>query len=187
MMQRRLCLRGALGAGLAPLVLAPSLSLPGLAAAADAAGHALTPWPTGHKTPPLRALDMQGRSWTLEALRGRVVLMNFWASWCAPCRVEMPTLQTLAGFYGDAVRVLAINVGEGPRAIARFLQGSALDTDALTVLLDTEKEAARAWGAATVLPTTVLIDASGRPRHRVQGELDWSGDRAQALVEALLP
>lgn len=187
MMQRRLCLRGALGAGLAPLALAPSLSLPGLAAAADTAGHALTPWPTGHKTPPLRALDMQGRTWTLEALRGRVVLMNFWASWCAPCRVEMPTLQTLGGFYGDAVRVLAINVGEGPRAIARFLQGSALDTDALTVLLDTEKEAARAWGAATVLPTTVLIDASGRPRHRVQGELDWSGDRAQALVEALLP
>jgi thiol-disulfide isomerase/thioredoxin len=187
MMQRRLCLRGALGAGLAPLALPPLLSVSGLAAAADTAGHAVTPWPSGNKTPPLRALDMQGRSWTLEALRGRVVLMNFWASWCAPCRVEMPTLQTLAGFYGDAVRVLAVNVGEGPRAIARFLQGSALDTDALTVLLDTEKEAARAWGAATVLPTTVLIDASGRPRHRVQGELDWSGDRAQALVEALLP
>jgi thiol-disulfide isomerase/thioredoxin len=187
MMQRRLCLRGALGAGLAPLALAPVLSVPRVAAAADTAGHALTPWPAAQKTPPLRALDMQGQTWSLEALRGRVVLMNFWASWCAPCRVEMPTLQALAGFYGDAVRVLAINVGEGPRAIARFLQSSALDTGVLTVLLDTEKEAARAWGAATVLPTTVLIDASGRPRHRVQGELDWSGDRAQALVEALLP
>lgn len=189
-----------MGAGAAPLASATWLSLlhvaPLHAAPADgkseladldrAAGHALTPWPAGQKTPPLRALDMQGRTWTLDALRGRVVLLNFWASWCAPCRVEMPTLQTLAGFYGDAVRVLAINVGEGPRAIARFLQSSALDTGALTVLLDTERDAARAWGAATVLPTTVLIDPSGRPRHRVQGELDWSGDRAQALVDALL-
>lgn len=203
MMQRRLCLRGALGAGLAPLARGSALSM--LAAAplwaaqpkapvssepADpglgTAGHAVTPWPAAHPVPPLRALDMQGRTWTLEALRGRVVLMNFWASWCAPCRVEMQTLQTLAGFYGDAVRVLAVNVGEGPRAIARFLQSSALDTGALTVLLDTEKDAARAWGAATVLPTTVLIDPAGRPRHRVQGELDWSGDRGQALVDALL-
>jgi thiol-disulfide isomerase/thioredoxin len=205
-MKRRLCLRGALGAGLARLALPPVLSTFGVvplqaaqAAGASASasasagdgtgteGHAVSPWPTGHKAPPLRALDMQGQTWTLEAWRGRVVLMNFWASWCAPCRVEMPTLQALAGFYGSAVRVLAINVGEGPRAIARFLQSSALDTGALTVLLDTDKEAARAWGAASVLPTTVLIDASGRPRHRVQGELDWSGDRAQALVESLLP
>ncbi|QBK05703.1 TlpA family protein disulfide reductase [Hylemonella gracilis] len=201
MMQRRLCLRGALGAGLTPLAWAPALPMLGAAPlraaqatglnelanpGVDTAGHAVTPWPAGPKTPLLRTLDMQGRTWTLEALRGRVVLMNFWASWCAPCRVEMPTLQTLAGFYGDAVQVLAINVGEGPRAIARFLQSSALDAGALTVLLDPEKEAARAWGAASVLPTTVLIDANGRPRQRVQGELDWSGDRAQSLVDALL-
>ncbi|EYC51680.1 thiol:disulfide oxidoreductase [Hylemonella gracilis str. Niagara R] len=188
MMQRRLCLRAALGAGLAPLALAPVLRVSSVnATAAITAGQALTPWPPGQKAPPLRALDLQGRAWTLEALRGRVVLLNFWASWCAPCRVEMPTLQTLAAFYGDAVRVLVINVGEGPRAITRFLQSSALDTDALTVLLDTEKEAARAWDAASVLPTTVLIDAQGQPRHRVRGELDWSGEQAQALVEALLP
>lgn len=192
MMKRRRCLQGVLGTGLASLAASPVLSAFLLsqvhAADADAAlaGHETTPWPAGRKAPPLRALDMQGKTWTLEALRGRAVLMNFWASWCAPCRVEMPTLQTLAGFYGDAVQVLAVNVGEGPRAIARFLQSSALDANALTVLLDTEKEAARAWGAATVLPTTVLIDATGRPRYQVQGELDWSGARAQRLVDALL-
>jgi thiol-disulfide isomerase/thioredoxin len=221
MMQRRLCLRGALGAGLASCIQAPALSaLPALglttlgltpqrvaradtdgvagdaagggagsAHAADdgaGAGHTVTPWPAGLQAPPLRALDMQGRSWSLEGLRGRAVLINFWASWCAPCRIEMPTLQTLAGFYGDAVRVLAVNVGEGPRAIARFLQSSALDTGLLTVLLDPEKEIARAWGAARVLPTTVLIDARGRPRHRVQGELDWGSEQAQALVDALI-
>lgn len=187
MMQRRCCLRAALGAGLVPLALAPVLGMSSVDAAAQTAGHALTPWPADQKAPPLRALDLQGRTWTLDDLRGRVVLLNFWASWCAPCRVEMPTLQTLAGFYGDAVRVLAINVGEGPRAIMRFLQSSALDTGALTVLLDTEKEAARAWGAASVLPTTVLIDPKGQPRHRVRGELDWGAEQAQALVEALLP
>lgn len=98
----------------------------------------------------------------------------------------MPTLQTLAGFYGDAVQVCVINVGEGPRSILRFLQSSALDASVLKVLMDPQKDIARAWDAATVLPTTVLLDTRGRPRLRVRGELDWSGAQAQALIDPLL-
>jgi len=199
-MKRRASLRHLLGMACAPAAAWPGLSAPwGQATQAaqaaqttpDAAqtpsqGHELTPWPAGRKAPPLRALDLQGHAWTLDALRGRVVLLNFWASWCAPCRIELPSLQTLAGFYGDAVQVLAINVGEGPRSILRFVQSSALDTSVLQVLLDPAKDNARAWDAAAVLPTTVLIDAQGQPRLRVRGELDWSGARAQALIDPLL-
>jgi thiol-disulfide isomerase/thioredoxin len=111
------------------------------------------------------------------------LLLNFWATWCPPCRAEMPSLQQLAEIYGpEQLQVLAINVGEGPRRIAQYLQSSGLD---LTVLLDPQSLAAKAWGAS-VLPTTILIDAEGKPRLRVRGEVDWSGREAQALVEPLL-
>ncbi len=168
-MRRRQLLGGVLGAVLAP--------------AHAQRAYDVTPWPTRQPVPALQALDMQGKTWTLSDLRGRAVLLNFWATWCPPCRAEMPSLQQLAEIYGpEQLQVLAINVGEGPRRIAQYLQASGLN---LTVLLDPQSEAARAWGAR-VLPTTVLIDADGRPRLRVRGEVDWSGREAQAWVEPLL-
>ena len=146
-------------------------------------GYDVTPWPANRPAPALRALDMRGKTWTLAELRGRAVVLNFWATWCPPCRAEMPSLQQLAEIYGpDQLLVLAINVGEGPRRITQYLQSSGLN---LTVLLYPQSEAAKAWGA-NVLPTTILIDAEGRPRQRVRGEVDWSGREAQALVEPLL-
>jgi thiol-disulfide isomerase/thioredoxin len=146
-------------------------------------GYDVTPWPAGRPAPALQALDLQGKTWTLGELRGRAVVLNFWATWCPPCRAEMPSLQQLGEIYGpEQLLVLALNVGEGPRRIAQYLQSSGLH---LTVLLDPKSEASRAWGA-TVLPTTILIDAQGRPRLRVRGEVDWSGREAQALVVPLL-
>ena len=146
-------------------------------------GYDVTPWPTNRPVPPLQALDMQGQTWTLERMRGRAVLLNFWATWCPPCRAEMPSLQQLAEIYGpEQLQVLAINVGEGPQRIAQYLQSSGLE---LTVLLDPKSEISKAWGAS-VLPTTILIDPEGRPRLRVRGEVDWSGREAAALVEPLL-
>lgn len=146
-------------------------------------GYDVTLWPPRQPVPPLQALDMQGKAWTLADFQGRAVVLNFWATWCPPCRAEMPSLQQLAEIYGpDQLQVLALNVGEGPRRIAQYLQSSGLE---LTVLLDPKSEIARAW-EARVLPTTLLIDAQGRPRQRVRGEVDWSGREAQALVEPLL-
>ncbi len=162
----------------------------GLALAAAAApawaqrGYDVTPWPAGRAAPPLQALDLQGKSWTLADMRGRAVVLNFWATWCPPCRAEMPSLQQLAEIYGpEQLLVLALNVGEGPRRITQYLQSSGLN---LTVLLDPKSEIARAWGA-NALPTTYLIDPEGRPRQRLRGEVDWSGREALALIEPLLP
>jgi thiol-disulfide isomerase/thioredoxin len=168
-MQRRQLLGWALGAAAMP-VLAQR-------------GYDVAPWPATRPAPALQALDLQGKTWTLAGLRGRAVLLNFWATWCPPCRAEMPSLQQLAEIYGpDQLQVLAVNVAEGPRRINQYLQSSGLN---LTVLLDPQGETARAWGA-TVLPTTILIDAEGRPRQRVRGEVDWTGSEALALVEPLL-
>jgi len=158
-----------------------ALGLP--AAAQTRRGYDVTPWPAARPAPALQALDMQGKTWTLSELRGRAVLLNFWATWCPPCRAEMPSLQQLAEFHGrEQLLVLAVNVKEGPSRIAQFLQASRLD---LTVLLDPQGEISNAWGI-NALPTTVLLDATGRPRLVVRGEVDWTSPEAAAMVDPLL-
>ena len=149
----------------------------------DAARAAETlPWPSRKPAPSLDATDLSGRPWSLPALRGRAVLINFWASWCEPCRAEMPTLQQLAEFYGeDRLVVLAVNFKEAPAIATRFAARTGLK---LPILPDPSGEIAKRWDVK-VFPTTVLIGADGRPRWRVRGELDWTGLDAGRMVEAL--
>ena len=150
---------------------------------ARAEGYEVSRWPPGLAVPPLQANDLQGKTWHLADLRGRAVLLNFWATWCEPCRVEMPSLQQLAEIYGaDKLVVLAVNFREGARKITQYVQATGMS---LPVLLDTSGEIARQWGA-NVFPTTILIDTDGRPRQRIRGEVDWTGLEAAALVEPLL-
>lgn len=134
-------------------------------------------------TPPFQALDTLGKTWRLDELKGRAVLINFWASWCEPCRAEMPTLQQISDLYGpDKLLVLALNFKEHPTRAIQFAASTGLS---LPVLLDPQGVTARAWGVK-VFPTTVLIDRHGRPRQRVQGEVDWTGAAAAQMVDALL-
>lgn len=128
-------------------------------------------------------VDTTGKTWQAADLRGRAVLLNFWASWCEPCRAEMPTLQQVADFYGpDKLLVLAINFKEPP---ARALQFAKTTGVTLPVLLDLDGKAARGWGVK-VFPTTLMIDMAGRPRLRVKGEVDWTGPAAAKLIDGLL-
>jgi len=164
-------------------LLTASLAAAALPARAQRS-YDVAPWPAARAVPPLQAPDLQGRIWRLADLRGRVVLLNFWATWCPPCRAEMPSLQQLTELYSpQQLQVLALNVGEGPRRIASYLQSAGLH---LTVLLDPGSEIARQWGA-DALPTTYLIGPEGRPRLRVRGEVDWTAREALAWIDALLP
>ena len=135
---------------------------------------------------PLSALqlpDLQGKTWRAPDLQGGAVLLNFWASWCEPCRSEMPSLQTLAEFHGpDKLLVLAINFKEPAQRAQRFVQGAGLR---LPVLLDEQGQLARQWDVK-VFPTTFLVDRRGQPRQRIRGELDWTSPQADKLVSALL-
>ena len=111
--------------------------------------------------PALKLKDIEGKSHDLAQLRGKVVLINFWATWCPPCRREMPSMERLAqAFKGQPFVVLAVDVGEDPDTIEAFT--SQLDT-ALTfpILLDPRSHAMRAWKVAG-LPTTFLVDKQGR-------------------------
>jgi thiol-disulfide isomerase/thioredoxin len=147
------------------LACATAISLPEYAQAA----HMVRPWPQGKAAPPLNLHDLDGKSWDLAALKGRPVLLNFWASWCEPCRAEMPSLELLATREEHAgLSILSVNYQEPLPTIKRFLESLPFS---LPILLDADGQAASVW-TPRVFPTTVLIDRSGTPRSSVIGELD---------------
>lgn len=153
------------------------------ARAADAPAVSRRPWPRGTPTPALELPAWEGPHWSLAGTRGQVVLLNFWASWCEPCRAEMPSLELLAERHaGDRLQVLAVNFRETDGAIRRFLA----QTDcSLPILRDADGAAARAWGVR-VFPSTVVIGRDGRAAFSVIGELDWTGAQARAWLAPLL-
>ena len=160
-----------------------SPTLPSLASAKAEADspHAVSPW-----AGPLSALslvDTTGKTWRPADLTGRAVLLNFWASWCEPCRAEMPTLAQVAELYSpDKLLVLAINFKQHPTRALQFAKNSGFT---LPVLLDVEGRVAQQWGVK-VFPTTLTLNRHGQPQQRVQGQLDWTGAAAEKLITRLL-
>jgi thiol-disulfide isomerase/thioredoxin len=158
---------------------AAALALPGAVRAA----HLVRSWPSTKAAPSLALSDLDGKAWSLAALKGRPVLLNFWASWCEPCRAEMPSLELLQTRHEEAgLVILSVNYQEPPPTIRHFLETLPFS---LPILLDHDGDAASAW-TQRVFPTTVLIDRTGRPRSSVIGELDWMGGAARSMLEPLL-
>jgi peroxiredoxin len=152
--------------------------LAGAAAAAD-----LKPW-AGGPAPALALKDLDGRSHQLSDYRGKVILVNFWATWCGPCRDEMPSIQELKDkLAGKPFVVLAVNLDEPESRIRKFLSQMKLD---FTILLDPERKAARAWGAR-ILPATYVIGPDGKIRYSLVGEINWGHEQVVSRISELLP
>ncbi len=137
-----------------------------------------TAWPSKTPTPSMEVLDLQGKAWSTNELAGKVVVLNFWATWCAPCKEELPTLQTLHDLSDSQTVVLTINVREPAARAMRYLQSTGMT---LPVISDPKGDIAKRWGV-TVYPTTVLIAPSGQARWRIVGDVDWSGAQANAWL-----
>ena len=135
--------------------------------------------------PALTFRDATGKNVALAAYRGRGVVLNLWATWCAPCVAEMPALNRLAGaLRGTPITVLAVSMDlGGPATVRRFYARHHID--ALPVLLDPDGDAAHALGVQGV-PATFLIDRAGRIVARAEGAQDWASAGAIARVKALL-
>ena len=164
-------------------LFAPAAAL--LAAAflfsATAQGADLKPWPGG-PTPALSLKDMEGRPQSLEAYRGKVVIVNFWATWCEPCREEMPSLNKLRkSLEGQPVQMFAINVAEGEARINGFLEKVPLD---FPVLLDRESTVLKAW-KVRLMPATFILGKDGRVRYTFSGARDWADESVRAAIVAL--
>jgi thiol-disulfide isomerase/thioredoxin len=130
--------------------------------------------------------DADGEKWTLADFRGELVVLNLWATWCAPCRAEMPTLAKLQQRYGErGLRVVAVSIDTtAKRGDARTML-TELTNDELDFYIDPTKSMAFAVAAPGV-PITILYDREGRELARLPGDADWSSPEANALMEAAL-
>jgi thiol-disulfide isomerase/thioredoxin len=136
----------------------------------------------GQPSPDVELMDADNEPAALAEAKGKPMLVNIWATWCAPCVKELPTLQLLAAQKG-APRVIAVSQDMAPRgSVDAFLDENKL-TD-LEVWHD-PKMALSAASGAEVLPTTILYDAEGREVWRYVGDLDWTGEEARKLLAEL--
>jgi thiol-disulfide isomerase/thioredoxin len=156
-------------------------ALAGCWTAAAAATPPLREVPEPLPAPGLDLSDLAGTPFTLAQLEGQVVLVNFWATWCPPCRKEMPALQRLSQrLGGEPFMVLGVNVGEDPERIEDFLQSLPLPPG-FPILLDRSGDASRAWGVR-VIPTTWVIEGRANRVLGAVGEVDFDSPE---LVEQL--
>jgi thiol-disulfide isomerase/thioredoxin len=137
-----------------------------------------TAWSAKVDTPNIEAIDLQGKVWNVAELADKVVVLNFWATWCAPCKDELPTLQTLHDISDAKTVVLTINVREPVARAARYMQSTGMT---FPVISDAKGDLAKRWGV-TVYPTTILIAPNGQARWRIVGDVDWSGAQANAWL-----
>ena len=159
------------------LVLLLAILAPG------AFGGELKPW-KGGKTPALKLKDLDGRERSLAEFKGKVVVLNFWATWCDPCKAEMPSMQALADKFGTGkVAVVGVNYQEGEPRIRRFLQTTPVRFD---ILLDRDGTVTKAW-ITRVFPTSLIIGPDGRVRNLVVGEYDWNSPEIEQAIARLLP
>lgn len=129
--------------------------------------------------------DGSGKDRTLAEFKGKVVLLNLWATWCAPCRKEMPDIAKLQKELGGKdFEVVAVSLDiKGPEASAAFLKDVGAEN--LTLYLDTASKSLTALQALG-LPATLLIDRDGKEAGRLLGPADWASPEAVALIKAIV-
>ena len=124
--------------------------------------------------------DVAGAAVVLESARGRAVLVHFFATWCEPCREELPALERLALRARGAVNVLAIAVAEPDRRVQKFLETTPVD---FPVLLDRDRAVAKAWHVVS-LPTSFVLDADLNAKFVVESDYAWDAVDADTLAGA---
>ncbi|VVE23162.1 Thiol-disulfide oxidoreductase ResA [Pandoraea iniqua] len=191
-MQRRHFLQtlGALGtagalAGIDTPALAAGPGKPGAevddSALAGNSGGTLSAWRGA--TPAFTLEGLDGQQHALSEWRGRVVVLNFWATWCGPCREEIPAMGAVARQYRSrGLALVAVNVKESPPTVKPFLSKLPIDG---TVLLDRDGSVFKRFGAIG-LPATYLVDRAGNARFWRMGELEWTDVGLHGHIEALL-
>ncbi|TXH01590.1 MAG: TlpA family protein disulfide reductase [Rhodocyclaceae bacterium] len=165
-------------------ILAALAALGGVAAwprLALAQGRGMTAVAGTPPAPPLRLPDADGKPVDLAAYRGKVVLVNFWATWCPPCRQELPSLSRLKKkLSGEAFEILSVNIGEDVDTVFDFAGNPAYP-----MLFDHDSKAMASWPVKGV-PTTLLVDRQGRLAYRAVGGREFDDADVVGLIRQLL-
>lgn len=137
----------------------------------------------GSAAPDFTVKDLDGKDVTLASLKGSVVLVNFWATWCPPCKEEIPSMIRLnQAMAGKAFRMLAISIDEdGKEAVGNFFKGSK----ELPVYLDTDSKTSQLYGT-TGVPETFIVDKQGIIQKKIVGGMDWGAPEVIAYMDELL-
>lgn len=157
-------------------------AVPGLAAAEAM----FSPFPGNPPASNFKLLNMDDQPVSLEKLRGKVVLINFWATWCPPCRREMPSLQRLWQQHGGKtdLQIVAINVGEDAESVLSFM-GTLEASLTFTIAFDKDSSVLRHWPIKG-LPTTFLLDRNGRIVYRAIGGREFDSPESVSVINKLL-
>jgi thiol-disulfide isomerase/thioredoxin len=177
------------GCVLALLILLPSPQL-GLAAGGNADSPDRTKLgefvasPTPFPAPSLTLTDTTGSAADLSDFRGKVVVLNLWATWCEPCLREMPSLDRLQFHFGSRIVVLAVSEDRGgAKGVEPFI--AKLGLKSVKVYIDPKSEAGHAFEVQG-LPTSFVIDDDGKVRGKVEGAADWDSPKMAAILEPLV-
>jgi peroxiredoxin len=129
-------------------------------------------------------MDLEGAVHSLPEYQGKVVFLNFWATWCGPCKVEMPAMEALyQDFQSQGLEILAVSVDQQGAVVTRpFKEAMGLS---FPILHDLDFQVGLSYGART-LPMTFVIDRTGVIRQRVYGARDWNSPEARKLILELL-
>ncbi|MFP4560738.1 MAG: TlpA family protein disulfide reductase [Thiohalorhabdus sp.] len=146
----------------------------------------MSPMEDRPEAPKIELQDLDGESRSLDDLRGKVVLVNFWATWCPPCREEMPSMQRLYEDLEDRdFEILAVNVGEQESTVFSFTQGELETEITFPILLDSGGELIEQYPVQG-LPTTFLVDREGRLAYKAMGGRDMAQPEFKEYILELL-
>ena len=145
----------------------------------------LRPYKGNPVPPPLRLTDLDGKTHDLADYKGKVVLVNFWASWCPPCVKEMPSMQRLKEkMAGKPFVILGVNLAEPEQEVRDFLS-TKVKVD-FPILMDRDGAVLKAW-KVFVFPTSFVIGPDGTIRYGLYGELEWDTDEVIRVINGLVP
>lgn len=127
--------------------------------------------------------DLQGKTFTLSQYKGKVMILNFWATWCPPCREEMPSMDALyQKFKGTDLVIIPASIDEDPKTVSKFMQKNNYT---MPVYYDPDKQAGSTYGL-TGVPETFIINRNGKIEEKIIGPIDWMRSDVIKLFEDLL-
>jgi peroxiredoxin len=138
---------------------------------------------TGRRAPNFKVSALDGRRMSLKDVRGKIVLLNFWTTWCEACIREMPALDQLyLDFQNDALALLAVNLRESPAKVEAFRNTHRIN---FPILLDRTGEMSDAYGVLAI-PATLILDREGMTIGKTTGARDWTSAPARRFIHELL-